>query len=701
MSLRYIVYALLFFSFGCSNDDNLSEITDPDFDDFQIVKSLSLQNEEYSVFSGLILSFNYPIEKEISIGKNNVKYRAVFDRIESQDINFTKATFEWNNDQTEVLITPEFNLAPNTTIYFNAVVHWERLIEREWKKVSTNEVFIEKLSVEHLPLIIEKGNISENSTVSIFTIPTFSTKISLDTEIHGFKPFIDNAEILVDNEVFPVTFKIKDDRKTIEVIPEEAFLTESNQLQIKIKTSWKKEINGELYHVTDYSNKLTTKINFKSRFYDINTNFSPRNSDNKVSIYHTPRIEFDYGMNQSLTINSKIRPAYTLLQLKDSNSNVLSTNLVWDQDNKTVEFNTADNLPENETLTIIANLQWEIFEENEWKPLEPNYTKSHTITFHTNTALESELIDISKFIHSYPIPYQINFLKSETNQGYIFLDNLSQDVNELLQNFDSSNATVIFSNKSGYNISVPVLYTESDKNFTFSIPDALPNDSIITMELQLFDGHKDIVLTRFFFGTSHYNTLSEKIGSLTRISGWSRPLRDRVHELGQTYIEAKEVFDKVEIQELITIEAVLENDPYYNDIIYPLIYDGLKRGELNLSWRGNSIYDIIPINAMNIRQYPNDKELEYIDYLADRRPYIIDIGAFIYNLPDIYEKDFTDLKNQIKNIAVSQRSDWMNTLLNSQFPPIPKGDYDFVIKYTLPGTNQITSEVSLFVQKPL
>ena len=272
----------------------------------------------------------------------------------------------------------------------------------------------------------------------------------------------------------------------------------------------------------------------------------------------------------------------------------------------------------------------------------------------------------------------------------------------LIKNTPAIDLLAAFSNHANtYYREVALSYNTTEKQFSFNIPDDLLNSKVFRLALFGHDGMKPVLLTKIYFSTSAHNTLQEKVNALTILSGWRRPIRGGVHELGQSYLEG-ESLDKAEIENgLVAVEAVLDNNDYYNNEIYPLIYDGIERGELSLTWRDGTTYGVIPKKAMYIRQYPSDKEISFTDFVNGNQPYIMDIGAVIYNLTDVYERDYRDLRDQINNISSLERTEWMNNLMDSAFPTIQKGDYDYVMRYILPGKNVVTSQIAMSVNNPV
>ena len=702
-SLKFIP-CILFVLAACNQneEEDPTPIADPKFVDFEIVKSVAWESEENTVFSKLVIDFNYPLESEVALGEENVKYRAVFEEISSRISGLPELNYAWSEDLTQLMIEPELNWPPDTDITFDIAAHWERFVEGEWQS-RYQETFHASISVGSVPAILGEISIEEGARTSVFTRPRFSTQIDLNTKIGDFSPFVESAHLLNGNDTLPSTLEVVDHSGVFEIVPD-AFLPESTDLKITIEANWKKNVDDRWVTITSSTAPLveSKEIAFESILEDITVDFFPRDKEQKVSVFYNPWVEFNYDLGVPLAVNPNVRPNYTLVKLEDGSGLELPANLAWDEKTRSMQLKMLDHLPENNMIQLIVDVRWEQLVGQTWETLGADYETKHEATFNTSALAESELVDVSKYAYSYPVPYQVNFLKGETGQGYIKLNEIDQATEDLIKNTPVIDLLAAFSNNANtYSREVALTYSAVEKQFTFGIPDDLLNSKVFRLELFGHDGVKSILLTRIYFATSAHNTLQEKVNALSIISGWRRSLRGGVHELGQTYLEG-EVMDKAEIENgLISVEAVLDNNDYYHHQVYPLIYDGIERGELNLTWRNGSKYGIIPKNAMYIRQYPSDKEINYWDFINGNRPYITDLGAVIYNLVDIYERDYMDLKDQISSIPASERTEWMNNLMGSAFPTIQKGDYDYVMRYILPGTHVITSEIAMSVNNPL
>jgi hypothetical protein len=213
----------------------------------------------------------------------------------------------------------------------------------------------------------------------------------------------------------------------------------------------------------------------------------------------------------------------------------------------------------------------------------------------------------------------------------------------------------------------------------------------------------------YYFRTSIYSTFNEKINNMEISSGWRRPLRINVHELGVT-LHGSEMFDKMEthwnaeIVPVVQFEAVFGETEWYKNIINPLIYNNYPVvPSATISWRDVSIIGVPPVKAVYIRQYPNNRMLTEDDLSGTDVYGTPDAAAFVYNAAHFIDQDFYDIRNKLANYYAN--SSVTNTqaanILSSMFPGIKQGDYPVNIKYVLPGINKVTTTRRIVINNPV
>jgi hypothetical protein len=163
-------------------------------------------------------------------------------------------------------------------------------------------------------------------------------------------------------------------------------------------------------------------------------------------------------------------------------------------------------------------------------------------------------------------------------------------------------------------------------------------------------------------------------------------------------ISGPELFDNFEINNstgfsrLVNLEASTANT-WLSSYVLPLIYPGTYPYEgLTIQTRIPGDVNVLgapPVRAISISQQPANVKLDMND------PYTVTplngTGAAVYNLPLISYRDFIELRGKAA-ASGNTKNPWFVKLIESAYTGILSGNYDFKMKYTLPGTNRVTSE---------
>ncbi len=354
-------------------------------------------------------------------------------------------------------------------------------------------------------------------------------------------------------------------------------------------------------------------------------------------------------------------------------------------------------MPPNKTLRFVVEVS---FEENiggSWQKVTVRgnaLRETLETTFTTGDAPAN--IPLNNVHYSYPIVDQMNFYKDEYGEGYI---KLSKGQDNLLKGKQLG----IKLNSS--DLVVKATYNEADNLINFEMPKSLDNSKIYNISLS--DGDSEAQLLEYHFQTSKYNTFTEKISNMKFSKGWSKPIYTGIHELGFN-LSGSEMFDKFEVEgsqhkfrPLIKYEADLEND-WYSEDIGPLLYSSRKFTE-NVEWRKLWPLGAPPKYAVYTKQEVNNAFLGDSDYNSGSKSLSVKNASIIYNLPFVAFKDYSDLRNKAAEYLITEEAEAdnyeeMQKLVNSPFPSIKKGKYRVTIKYTLPGTNKVTSEKELMIK---
>jgi len=226
-------------------------------------------------------------------------------------------------------------------------------------------------------------------------------------------------------------------------------------------------------------------------------------------------------------------------------------------------------------------------------------------------------------------------------------------------------------------------------------------------ELQLNDAAPKSILD-MEFRTSEHSTFGDKISSLNATGYLTNPIFyfDADDELNANAsvqsmsieVSNYEPFEKFEIasdrynpKSLVYAQAVL-NDPYYNNMIKPVIYDQSGNDPIypvdgiNVN-RDSTILGVPPIRSFIISpNFLNDYENNADSYWVKNRI------PFMYNLPYQYNEDFVYLRSTLANKYTDPTGhqdvfEKYDALLHRNFPAFgPQfGNYDAHLIYRTPG----------------
>jgi hypothetical protein len=220
---------------------------------------------------------------------------------------------------------------------------------------------------------------------------------------------------------------------------------------------------------------------------------------------------------------------------------------------------------------------------------------------------------------------------------------------------------------------------------------------------------KEIYVTHF--RTSRYNTLRDKVLSVSPSSGWRDPIMIGVHAIGSN-ISGPEPFSYEEIYgspmnaPLVQMEADLSNVSWYSNEVYPLVYkDYPINGTLHFREaynRNPATLGVVPTKGVYLYQYPYNFQIGEENVTTGTVTLTPTVGRFDYYLAYHMFNDYMDLAGQAANYVVRNGSTpRLEQLITTTFPVIRKGDYWVNINYVLPGRNTVTSTYRHKIYNPI
>lgn len=471
---------------------------------------------------------------------------------------------------------------------------------------------------------------------------------------------------------------------------------------------------------------------------EIISDVSPATGTPEVDVFTTPQATFNLAVDQAFELKDPIEDKLQKYRVKLDHFKVIERTtgrkvegkMEWNDDHTALSFVPKEILPSEKVMVAEVRVSFEKNQGGMWKPVA-GVVEKKALEFKTNKAPDH--ITRRNIAYSYPVIQQLNFHVGETNQGYIQLKQGRADLlanpttkarfNQKLRFVAANNPTLIQEvdfmydrTKARIQFDIPtglrkeVVYhwqivnvpkgnntARVDENVTKLITNNNQGSGNIKVTSKKLEGSRTVLKEKRIFEaairTSAYATFADKFNSLSRTSGWSWPIATSVHVLGATYT-GKETFDVFEMAgvngnpALIELEAVIENSPWYKDVINPLIYQNLSKAPLA---RKTQPYGIPPVKAMFINQ-KNGGIMLSEETLQPTEPARYR-GAFIFDLPSIMQRDYMEVMYKAAALKTARQSaPWVNRILTTPFPSISAGSYEVIIRYRLPGSNQVTFE---------
>ncbi len=471
---------------------------------------------------------------------------------------------------------------------------------------------------------------------------------------------------------------------------------------------------------------------------EVISELTPESGKSDVDVFNSPQAIFNMEVDkvfEMVDIDGTLKAFRIKLDhfkiTKDGQEQ--EANFKWNEDHTVLALQPVDILPGESSIVAVAQVSFEERDRSVWLPVEVGgevLIESMEMTFTTGEA--PDYIPLSNVKYCYPILNHYNFYSKEYPTGYI---QLKQGQDYLFENNDEFVTKGRYASVNGSEFFFDAVYKQNNE-IEYSIPSGLPENSIFQFDIvnmpkqqggidqnvtqnenavDLGDQDQDITITTNVadgeiknlkekaiftsnFRTSYYTTLKQKLDDMAISTGWRRNINSGIHELGVT-VFGKELFEKnetfwtTEITPLVQFEAVL-SDSYYKNIISDLIYDPYNsQATLKIDWR-NPNFDIgyPPVKAIYIRQMPYNKTLTESEINGGYSLGTATEGAFVYNLVWFYSQDFLNLKQEAAvQWYKGYQKTWYSRLMNDEFPIVKSGNYQFDIKYVVPGRNKMSS----------
>ena len=462
------------------------------------------------------------------------------------------------------------------------------------------------------------------------------------------------------------------------------------------------------------------------------TDVTPKQSSADVDVFAIPQAAFSMKVNEAFVIpedTGDVTYKVILEKFKvfDGVTEIPGT-FEWGSMKDRVNFVSTDILPPNKELKVQVEVSFQKMINGIFQPIKVDgkvATEYEERLFTTGGAPDH--IPLANIKYSYPVVDQKYFLEDEYPKGYIQLkrgqDYLFEDtswetsikVNE--EGTSNAKATVFNYNTNSNEVYYDLPDIKQEKKYNFSIVSNLKRKKqkntisearINTIsddgnDIQIKENQADalskaegsIDRLSYSFSTSKYKTFTSKMNAINTQSYNFGVLYSDVIYLTNT-ISSQEAFDLAELQgvtysdnkSLIIAKSKL-NDEYYAMDIFPYIYkDYPLNNSFSIANRDINELGIIPAKAIPLSAYYMTSIENDINQSWTKGNF-----PFKYNMPLLYKQDWVDLNNQIINAYVNGDTSvesLAKRFLNSNYLFMRYGNYEIVLKYSLPGEKQST-----------
>lgn len=472
---------------------------------------------------------------------------------------------------------------------------------------------------------------------------------------------------------------------------------------------------------------------------------TPGEGENEVSVFNAAQGVFNMEVDKvfELVDTDDIKKSFRIkldhFKLMDGTYSIPGTT-EWNTERDVLAFNPLDVLPPRKTVKASVQVSFEENQNGTWRPVVVNgkvFTESMETSFTTGDA--PDYIPLNNIRYSYPVVGQYNYYKDETNEGYIKLErgqpylfepgkewiqkarvktadgrelyfNMAYDAGQRQVNYTMPSNLTLGTTYAFELLNLPAEKAQAiDKNVERASAKVEVGNELLETEVQsnkatgTIDLLQEKAILTSYFRTSAYTTFNNKVSSINFSPGWSWPIHTGIHELGMN-ISGPEMFDNFEINRSVTFDRLIDLEAttegrwitnYVMPLVYPVPYPAYGLTIDNRDPKDVNILGAPPVRAIAINQEPSNAKIDLTN--PSLTIPLNGYGTIIYNLPLISYQDCMELRNKAASLVSYQQNPWMMKIVTEPFIGILQGDYNFKMRYRLPGTNRITFEKPLSI----
>lgn len=472
---------------------------------------------------------------------------------------------------------------------------------------------------------------------------------------------------------------------------------------------------------------------------------TPVTGSSEVDVFVAPQAAFNLPVGEVFELtdmdNTKklFKAELVEFSIKDGSS-VVPGKLQWNSTNDVVILNTHDILPPKKEIKAFVKVVFKQKNGTDWAPVlfdGKAVEETQEIAFTTGEA--PDYIPPSNVEVSYPLIGQYNFYPAEYSGGFIQLKKGQPYLFENDPKWIRKARMTVQGDAQRYK-EFDMTYDVGARRVGFTIPSDLPLATIHKFELlniprqsQLIDANVERVSKELVEGeagvaelttkkvegqvevltiksmyeselrTSAYRTFVEKMNSIKLSTTFRISPTLNIFQLVSN-LEGNEFFDFAELsdgqgyEKLIEIEAIMDNNEWYNNYVYPLVYEGYPLlGIAKIRYRLNPEKIGIPPFKDIFFTQQNEAIQVASGYSSTSPESAFAAGVIRYNLMHPMYTDYTDIQNSVVNKVVTNPdvlTPRLSKIILQTFPWIRYGSYEFYLRYRIPGSKNVSSSIT-------